>query len=187
VNIDSPHDIRVAVSSITDNYRVIETAGPLPPRLALPRWGRASMSSEVINQITRDEWRELGFFYERDDEAKTWRIVGSHKGLQVFVRYVLDYASDAKNAALSEHIHLGPYMYLEIGTWTEPVITDHWIAGPLESLFSLATQAEKLIASAKVGEVLKFRDTFAPGSPYDLVLEVGDEAFDPAKADLACR
>jgi hypothetical protein len=87
---------------------------------------------------------------------------------------------------MSEHVHLGPYMYLELGSWPEPQITDHWIAGPLPALRDLAHVVRSKVASAAVGAAFSVRDAFAPGSPYDLVLELRADGFDPAKEDSAC-
>jgi len=42
------------------------------------------MPSEATNNATRREWRELGFFYDRDDENKVWRLTGSRAGLLRF-------------------------------------------------------------------------------------------------------
>jgi hypothetical protein len=39
------------------------------------------MPSDAANQATKREWRELGFFYERDDHAKVWKLTGSRAGL----------------------------------------------------------------------------------------------------------
>lgn len=144
------------------------------------------MPSAKINEATRREWRELGFFYDRDDSAKEWRIVGSKGNLGRFVKVLRDYAADARNDVISEHEHYGPYMYLEIGTWTAPEITDHWIAGPLNNLLKLAAIAETRIEQANVGDKIILRDAFSPASPYEIVLEVKDESFDPALADWAC-
>ena len=42
------------------------------------------MSNEAINEATRRAWRALGFFCDRSDAEKEWRIVGSVKGLRKF-------------------------------------------------------------------------------------------------------
>ena len=144
------------------------------------------MPSEAVNESTRREWRELGFFYERDDAAKLWRIVGSAEGLRKFAKLLAAYASESKHAALSEHAHFGPYMYLEIGTWHEPEITDHWIAGPLSDLTSLAQYVQRSITSLRIGGSTSVRSAFAPESPYDLLLELRGEPFDPARGDREC-
>jgi hypothetical protein len=66
------------------------------------------MPTQDTNEATRSEWRELSFFYDRDDVAKEWRIVGSVKGLQKFSAAMRDYASNPANDSLSEHEHFGP-------------------------------------------------------------------------------
>ena len=144
------------------------------------------MPTEKVNEITRLEWRELGFFYDRNTESKEWRVVGSARGLLSFLQELRNYALNPGNAALSEHIHLGPYMYLKIGTWSKPEITDDWIAGPPESFLELAAVAENLIPMARIGQVFKLREVFAPSSQYELLLEVANDEFDPARADAAC-
>jgi hypothetical protein len=142
--------------------------------------------SAKTNEATQREWRELGFFYDRDDSAKEWRIVGSKGNLNRFVEILRDYAANARNDVISEHEHYGPYMYLEIGTWTTPEITEHWIAGPLNNLLELAAVVESRIGQTNVGDSIKLREDFSPASPYEIVLEVKDESFDPALADSAC-
>ena len=144
------------------------------------------MPSAEINEETRRQWRELGFFYDRIDSAKEWRIVGSREKLCRLGKILRDYAADSRNEVVSEHAHYGPYMYLEIGTWTNSEITDHWIAGPLNKLLELAEIIESRIEKANVGDEIKLRDAFAPSSPYEVVLEVKDDSFDPALADSAC-
>jgi hypothetical protein len=142
--------------------------------------------SAKVNEATQHEWRELGFFYDRDDSVTEWRIAGSKEKLGRFVKILRDYAADGRNNVISEHEHYGPYMYLEIGTWTTPEITDHWIAGPLNSLVELAVVVESRIEQANVGDKIELREAFSPASPYEIVLEVKDESFDPAAADSAC-
>ena len=144
------------------------------------------MPSEAVNQATRREWRELGFFYDRDEQAKAWRIVGTAAGLKAFADLVHAYASDPKHDALSEHQHFGPYMYLEIGTCREPEITDHWIAGPRTALGALALEIERTIPELPIGGAVSLRQAFASSAVYDLVLERRAEPFDPAGEDKAC-
>ena len=144
------------------------------------------MPSEQTNIATQREWRELGFFYDRDDVGKLWRIVGTRAGLERFCEELVAFAANSKNEPQSKHIHLGPYMYLEFGSWPVRQITDHWIAGPLSTLHDLAEVARSRLASAAVGAKVSLRDAFAPGSPYDLVLELRADGFDPAKEDTSC-
>jgi len=78
-------------------------------------------------------------------------------------------------------------MYLEIGTWSEPEITSHWIAGSLLDLLRLSLLIEERVSKATVGNNFKLREAYSPVSPYELVLEVHDDEFDPARADENCR
>jgi hypothetical protein len=142
--------------------------------------------TEKVNEATRQEWRELGFFYDRDDETKEWLIRGSRAGLLEFSRVLLEYSKNPRRQQLSEHDHLGPYMYLEIGTSSAPVIDDHWIAGPLEDLGVLSALVTERVSRAKEGDVVRLREAYAPTSPYELRLEVCGDEFDPAAADKAC-
>jgi hypothetical protein len=141
------------------------------------------MPSDATNQMTRREWRELGFFYDRNDQQKVWRLIGSRSGLLRFRDALLEYADDPSNDYTSEHDHYGPYWYLEIMTWPEPGFDDHAIRGPLPDLKRLAAIIETKLAAAQPGKTISIRDEFAANSPYALILEVREDGFDPAQAD----
>ena len=140
-----------------------------------------------MNEATRRDWRERGFYYERDDGTKTWRLLGTRHGLLSFAASLKDYATDENKRQISEHEHFGPYWYLEVGTWHTPEITDHWIAGPLESIAALANHVETELTVARPPATIRIRENFAPGSPYEFQFEVQPEGFDPAFADPQCR
>jgi len=142
--------------------------------------------NEAINEATRREWRELGFYYDRDDVQKIWRLVGSRSGLANFADALAKFAADPRNARQSEHEHFGPYFYLEVGSWPHAEITDHWVAGPLPSLERLSLNIRKLLSGVKPGQAVLLRSSFAPSSPYELRLEVTPDNFDPAKEDPRC-
>ncbi|NHZ33301.1 hypothetical protein [Massilia rubra] len=144
------------------------------------------MPSTEINEMTQREWRELGFFYDRHDESKEWRLIGSKAGLRHFAHAMKKYASHPGNELVSEHQHFGPYGYLAIGTWTTSEITDHWIAGPLGEIQGLALTIISRLDTASSGDCIYLRRAFSPLSPYELVMEVREDSFDPAKADSAC-
>jgi hypothetical protein len=144
------------------------------------------MPSTKINEMTQREWRELGFFYDRDDDAKEWRLIGSKIGLRQFAQAMQKYAAKPGNELVSEHEHFGPYSYLEVGTWTISEITDHWIAGSLVEIQRLALTVISRLDAASEGDCIYLRAEFAPHSPYDLVLEVRDDSYDPAQDDSTC-
>jgi len=141
--------------------------------------------SEATRQATRREWRELGFFYERDDEAKEWRLVGSRTGLLEFRDLLLAYVVNPRNEQQSEHEHFGPYAYLEVMTWPEAGFDDHAIRGSLSDLARLASLVEDKLTSAAIGSQISIRAEFAFSSSYTLVLDVREDGFDCAAADAA--
>jgi hypothetical protein len=77
-------------------------------------------------------------------------------------------------------------MSLEIGTSVQPERTNHWIAGPLKDLSTLASSIESVADTSPVGERVSLRRLFATESPYDLIVAVKDDAFDPAREDPQC-
>jgi hypothetical protein len=143
------------------------------------------MPSDATNEATRQEWRDLGFFYDRDDEAKRWQLKGSRAGLLRFRDVLRSYAADPRNEPKSEHEHYGPYGYLEVMTWPEAGFDDHAIRGSLADIARLATVIENKLAAALPGATIRIREEFAADSPYELVLEVQEDGFDPASADQA--
>jgi hypothetical protein len=145
----------------------------------------SSMPSEATTRATRHEWRELGFFYDRDDRAKVWTLTGARAGLLRFRDALLSYAADPRNTMKSEHEHFGPYMYLEVMTWPEAAFDDHAIRGSLPDLVRLARIIERKLADTAPGSTVTIREEFAADSPYRLVLDVREDGFDPASADAA--
>jgi hypothetical protein len=133
-------------------------------------------------ELTRREWRELGFYYERDDPNQTWVFIGSRAGLLQFSQLLLEYVANPRHAAISEHDHYGPYWYLKVATWHQPII-DEDIRGPLEDLRRLAELVRARLEGAEPGAQIAIREEFAPDSLYSLVFNVREDGFDPASAD----
>ena len=141
------------------------------------------MPGDATNEATKREWRELGFFYDRDDQARIWKLTGSRAGLLCFRDALLSYAADPRNASNSEHSHYGPYAYLEVMTWPEAGLDEHAIRGPLTDLTRLAKLIEAKIATAHPSSTVVIQEEFAAYSPYALVLDLREDGFDPATAD----
>ena len=142
-----------------------------------------SVPSDATNRATRREWRELGFFYDRDDRTKVWKLTGSRAGLLRFRDALLSYVAVGRNALKSEHKHYGPYKYLEIMTWPEAGFDKHAVRGSLADLTRLAKLVESKLATALSGSPVLIQEEFAPDSPYALVLDLREDGFDPATAD----
>ncbi len=144
------------------------------------------MASDAAKEVARKAWRELGFYCGKNDAAKEWRIVGSVTGLRKFAAEIRAYASNPANDRLSEYTQLGPAMNLEIGTSHQTEITEQWIGGPLADLLRLATFIERSVQANVVGKCVNLRSNFSPMAPYELILDVRAESFDPASVDPTC-
>lgn len=138
---------------------------------------------EKLKAVTRSEWRELGFFYDRDDSLKEWRLVGSRLGLRRFPELLRAYVAHPCNEAKSEHDHYGPYMHLKVMTWPDAGMDGNAIYGTLNDMERLATLVDEKIAGLAPGHIARIREEFASTSEYTLVLELRDDGFDPASAD----
>ena len=141
------------------------------------------MLSKAVNEATRREWRDLGFFYALNEDGKEWRLVGSRSGLLKFRDLLMRYVANPRNEAKSELDHYGPYMYLKVMTWTEPGMDRNAIYGTLEDLRRLAEIIKAKLQDTRPGSVLRIQEEFPAGCEYSLVLGVRDDDFDPASAD----
>ena len=141
------------------------------------------MPSDTTNRATRREWRELGFFYDRDDQARVWKLTGSRAGLLRFRDILLAWAANPRSVTKSEHQHCGPYMYLEFLTWPEAGFDEHAIRGQPADFARLATLIENRLAAALPSSSALIGEDFAPNTPYGLLLNLREDGFDPATAD----
>ena len=141
--------------------------------------------SEATNQATRDEWRELGFFYERTDEPPRWRFVGSAAGLANLVKLLDAYVRDPRNETISEHDHYGPYMYLKVQTSESANIDSQSIRGTLADLARLRDLIADGLRDLRPGQSLAIAPEYSPAVSFPLRLELREPEFDPASADSA--
>jgi len=144
------------------------------------------MATEAAKEQARRVWRELGFYCGKDKAAKEWRIVGSVQGLKNFAAEIHKYASNPVHNRLSEYMHIGPAMNLEICTSHQAEITDQWIGAPVAEFMYLAALINQSVQRNMIGRQIMLRANFSPMAPYELILDVRDDAFDPASADPAC-
>ena len=132
---------------------------------------------------TKAEWNELGFYYDYNNEAKEWRIEGSREGLLELVKILRNYASKERNSQLSEHDHLGPYMYLKIVTSELPQFNDDGIYGTLPDLQRLSKLIEESIGKSEPGDTLVIDKEYSNSNETVLSLIVRDDGFDPSEPD----
>lgn len=131
------------------------------------------------------EWRKLGFYYEYDDGSKQWRLYGSKIGLTDLVTQLEIYLSKPKNNAISEHMHLGPYNYLKIMTWTDRVISGKWIAGTIADLKELSEIINAKLTFAKTGDIFKIGSDYVPNSEATMLFFIMADNFDPASIEFS--
>ena len=136
-----------------------------------------------MSDVTRREWRDLGFYYDYDENASRWRLIGSQTGLANFADLLMSYAKDDRHAPLSEHEHYGPYLYLKLMTWSEREITDHAICGTLADFQDLSVIVRRKLSLSGEGSHFVIGDEYRAGTKTTLYFEVRASGFDPASAD----
>lgn len=136
-----------------------------------------------IKQHTREEWRELGFYYDFDDETMQWKFIGSKTGLSSFVDLLRNYASNPRNNVLFEHDHYGPYMFLKILTYSEAGVNEHAIFGTPTDLQRLADIIEQKIIENGVSEIFIIGEEYTPDIEAVMVFDIKEESYDPASSD----
>jgi hypothetical protein len=141
--------------------------------------------SEATDQATRDEWRELGFFYERTGQPPCWRFIGSAAGLANVIKLLDLYVRNPRNEAISEHEHYGPYMYLKVQTAESPEIDSHSIRGSLSDLARLRDLIANGLRHLRPGQSITIGSEYSPSVSFPLRLELREAEFDPASADPA--
>lgn len=146
-----------------------------------------AMHSPNSSAQIRDQWRDLGFFYDRDDERRRWIVLGSRAGVTAFCALLREYAANPSKAKLFEHDHFGPYWYLKVMTYAEPILNENVIGGRLEDLSRLADLLESRLAALSPGDRFTIGREYAPDSEYVLDVELAPDAFDPSSADPLCQ
>jgi len=141
------------------------------------------MNVPDLNEQLRNEWRAQGFFYDRDDPSKEWRLTGSRAGLLRFRDALVEYASKPGSTQLSEHEHFWPYGYLKIMTWSSAGMDCETIHGSVDDLRYLAHLIGASLDKASPGATVRIRDEYVAGCEYSLVLSVQEDAFDPSTVD----
>lgn len=141
------------------------------------------MTRAEIDEQTREDWRDLGFFYDQDKDARCWRLIGSKSGLLNFCSILNDYVADERNAALSEHEHYGPYWYLKIITWNEAAINERDISGTLDDFRRLAEIVRQRLENALPNDTFEIDKEYGQNNEYKLRFEVREDSFDSAGED----
>jgi hypothetical protein len=139
-----------------------------------------------IDQVTIDEWRQLGFYYDFDERlaVNQWRFYGSKSGLQNFVNLLDDYTSRESNNKEFEHDHYGPYMYLKIITLLDQaIINDNAIGGTISDLKKLRNIIADELGKTQPGETFNIDNVYGDDNTAKAKFFVMADNFDPASMD----
>ena len=138
-----------------------------------------------LDQLMIDEWRQLGFYYDRDDrmDVNQWRFYGSKQGLLNFVSLLRDYVANPSNDILSEHEHYGPYRYLKIMTSDEQRITERHIEGTIKDLDRLGDIIAEKLRKAQPGQTFNINKDYGIDNTVTAKFFVMADGFDPPSMD----
>ena len=136
-----------------------------------------------IDQKIKDEWRDLGFYYDNGKDNREWRFFGSKQGLQNFVILLKDYVKNPNYAGLSQETSFGPYSYLKIMTWNKPTITSDYFAGTIEDLTKLKNIIADKILNTDVGQSFTIDKDYGIDNQATTIFYVMDDNFDPVSMD----
>jgi hypothetical protein len=140
-----------------------------------------------MDERNRKEWRELGVYYETDDNSKEWKIYGDRKGIENLISIINQYCNNETNHQISQHIHLGPYSYLKMMTWDSPFITTDVIAGTIDDLKKLCGLIKDKLQKAKTGDSFTIDKEFRGNNEAKITVNVMRDNFDPVTMDEQLR
>ena len=138
-----------------------------------------------LDKMMIEEWRNLGFYYDRDDriDVNQWRFYGSKKGLKNIVDLLEKYTTNPDNDIISEHGHFGPYSYLKIMAWDKPVITEDYIAGTIQDLNNLKQIIEDKLSNSQPGQTFNIDKDYGKDNTLTAKFFVMSDDFDPYTMD----
>ena len=141
------------------------------------------MTSQKVNELTREEWRELGFYYEYNNDEKCWILQGSRLGLLGFCDMLIAYSTKPRNNKLGEHEHFGPYWYLKVLTSDKPEINEHAICGSLTDIARLSEILRHKLNSAAEGDSFIVDSEYSEFNQSKMRFDILFEGVDPATLD----
>jgi hypothetical protein len=138
-----------------------------------------------IEEMIKQEWRDLGFYYELEEnnDFKQWRFYGSKQGLFNFINLLEIYTTNKSNDYISEHDHYGPYNYLKIMTWNKPEITENCFAGTIADLNDLKGIVARKLDVTGVGQTFVIGKEYGEGNTANARFFVMADDFDPVSMD----
>ena len=141
------------------------------------------MNRSELNENIREEWRELGFYYDFSKEKNQWIFVSSKAGLLKFCELLDKYILNPNNWNISAHDHYGPYMYLKVLTWNEAIISEHAIVGTIDDLGRLSNLLKDKLMSVKTFDSFYIDKEYSLRNEAILCFDIKEDEFDPSSLD----
>lgn len=136
--------------------------------------------SGKVADLTRQEWQELGFFYDIDEDDSRWDLHGSKSGLLNLPKEIRAFTN--KSEVYGEHEHLLPHWYLTISYDEVADINKRGIQGKKADLLALADYLEKTISSSTEKSTIEAHLCITPTN-FKMLLHVHGDSFDPSSLD----
>jgi len=140
--------------------------------------------SQQLKDITKEDWRILGFHYTTDDVEKKWIFTASKRGLGELCLLLTRFVNDSRNAAIGSHWHLGPYTYLTITTSDSFQIGPHRICGSIADLAKLSKVIESELQNASENTVTVLNHSLLDQAEYSIELRIMEYGYDPSRSDV---
>lgn len=141
----------------------------------------STTSDEVIANLAREGWRELGFWYDCDVRGKRWVFRADRRGIEAFAKEVREFLATPESEEIGGHVHLGPYSNLRLTRADQADATWKGIAGTRDDFEALAVELD---ANARegIGGEQRIGGRWSKEDSYRLILVVEPDGFDPANA-----
>lgn len=136
-----------------------------------------------VIEHTREDWRDLGFYYDFDKVERRWRLIGTRSGLSNLAELIRTFANKCRARSVGEHEHLGPYSYFTLVLADAPAITDYGVFGRSDDLLQLATVLDDRVFANGPGQTIVIDAEYSNENEAVLELVIKEDGFDPSSAD----
>ena len=136
--------------------------------------------SGKVADMTRNEWKELGFFYYSDDSEKRWDLYGSQSGIVRLSEEISDFIS--RDEIFGEHQHLLPHWYLTIEYDEVPDINKRGIVGRKVDLLKVRDFLNSAQNNSSPRSCVAIHSCFDQ-TTYKMYFHIEQDDFDPSSMD----
>lgn len=138
-----------------------------------------TLSQDDLDQMEREDWRELGFYYHRNNALQRWDIFANQQGFLRLAEELQEYAQSL-GKIMGEHDHIEPDWSLTLTTSAHYFINDRGIYGTAADFEALATHIVDTVSHLHAGQVHIINAPKVDVYSYALYLLLQDDDFDAA-------